>query len=204
MPKPRIIVEQKPVEVYVDKSLSASAIAKLQQARIPKINAAYRHSGAITESQVKVSPKIEYRVKTNATGQVCFAIRDIRLEMTPISTVFIAWEHPVNSCMSTALWQHELNHVQANIQSVQIGQQILAKVARKSAIHAGVVGPVSRQAMFDSDKATKARIAQDLKIAVANIDQQRGLIADGIDTVKTYQKLSTLCPDRKIAVETKK
>jgi hypothetical protein len=199
MPRPaQISVVPRATELALDTS---KTLAQIQNQDIDTINpygyGVDTYTNGYTAGALKLTSqvKLDYAVDRN-TGGYCLWYEAIGVDIEVSPTIVIAREVAQDACMSRAVYNHELKHV-------NVDRKIANQYARSmgDALYRGLesrgfmVGPLPAAAAEATAARMKQTVAQLLEMQSRRMDIDRQDAQQAIDSLEEYQRVKALCPD---------
>ncbi|MCB1720147.1 MAG: hypothetical protein H6860_04080 [Rhodospirillales bacterium] len=195
-----ISVVPKTAELVIDTSRTS---ADLQGQSIDTINPyGYNnvtHTNGFMEGQINMrsSVELDYRL-TSMANAYCIYYKKVTIMLDITPKIVIAKEVSEDSCMYSAVLEHEMKHVNADRKIVNkyaqtIGKKVFDGLQQRGFI-AGPIASENAQAIMNRMKSTVSQLVQ---FEYKKMEIERAEAQQAIDNLAEYQFVQSRCPDYK-------
>ena len=179
-----------------------STSLSMQQLSALKIDTKFSHganevfvTSGVTEGNIEAQFKMEFQRRENAaTDEMCLWVTDIAIEIGYKPVVYIAGEHPANSCRYNTTALHELKHVNTDVITLKEYLPHIEQYMQKTAAALPAAGPLPLSSVEAAKEEGMKKISTALSTVVDYMQVTRHRRQQAIDTRQEYLRLSKACP----------
>ena len=191
-PLPTVEVTSSEGAIDVDNSKSVRELTQIAaNAYGPEGRVA--HTSGMTRGVFKLDANFVIRADGPISGPICYSLHRIKVDIQYRATVYIASEHPPNSCHYRELLAHEMKHVAVDRELIrdakaQVGEHVLnttEQIGRFASL------PLDTEASVR--QAYNGILAQALSEALERIQAERNKRQRVIDTPEEYKRVAATC-----------
>ncbi len=190
---PNVIVTTDTGPIQFDRSQSIPQLTRLAAEPLARqATTAREHVPmGLTAAQAETRYKVEARISRLPDGTVCAALTDLTIQLSHAkTTVYIARELPVGSCIEREVKIHENRHVAVNNGILSEYQARISNELRPSLRNIGALRVNNPEVGME---AISQRVKPYIDAAIKKMDTERLRRQAQIDTPQEYERASRVC-----------
>lgn len=175
---------------------SQRRLSKLREiSNSPHYNGKFPIVSGITDSRIKMEYDLTFKTSTNnLLKKSCMWINDINIRITYAPTMYIAKKHQPGTCRYQQIYDHETQHINVDISTVNSMAPYMQDVAIKTARNWLNPKPVKTSELESIRQKISAKINANLNKAMDVMRLHLGEKQKAVDTMKEYEPISESCP----------
>lgn len=132
-----------------------------------------------------------------ALNKVCMYVAKVNVKISIDPKIFIAKEYAPGTCHYNAVLEHEQKHVAVDKRLVNKYTNIIVKAVNNTLKQVGYShGPYDASQLPALQKQISAIIESVIKQFSENMNKERQVLQQEVDTLKEYGRVDALCPDK--------
>lgn len=199
---PQINVVAKGVDRIVDISKSVAELNAAFGGKIttknPYGDSANTFIEGLNAAGIGMSGSYQFSTETApAIQKACLYVSQINIDITLDPTIYIAREYPPGSCHYNAVLEHEQKHSKVDRYIVNKYSNIIIKALHNTFKTIGYAqGPVDTAQLVPVQKRMEAYIKAVIDQFSQNMNKERKMLQQQIDSLAEYQRVDAMCPDK--------
>ena len=150
--------------------------------------------GGLMQGGLEVTTNVNVsQMKYQTLGVGCMWVNNIDIKINIHPTIYIATEYKKNSCMYSAVLQHEMKHIEVDRDIATKYRNHLRNMASNVTQKIGVVGPKDKFQMPKTHKKIIDYIESHMKQVTSRMYEERRIRQQGVDSLSEYEHVQGLC-----------
>lgn len=189
-------VELSKPPLVVDNNKSQLRLRKLRSiSNSPHYNGKFPIVGGITDSRIKLAYDLALSTSTNTIlQQSCIWIKEIKVKITYSPTMYISRDYSPDSCKYQEIYDHEIKHINVDIDVVNNMAPYMQDVAIETAKKWMTPKPLETDKLDAMKKKISKSINDTLYKAMDIMRLHLEEKQKRVDTEDEYKRISDACP----------
>ncbi len=189
-------VELSKPPLVVDNHKSQLRLRKLRAvSNSPHYNGKFPIVGGITDSRIKLAYDLIFSTSTNTTlKQSCIWIKDINIKITYAPTMYISRDYSPDSCKYQEIYDHEIKHINVDIDTVNSMAPYMQDVAIETAkqwMEPEIIKTHKLDAMKNKiSKSINDNLNKAMNVMRLHLEEKQRRV----DSEHEYNRISEACP----------
>jgi hypothetical protein len=191
-PLPAVEVTSSEGAIDIDNSRSLRELTQISlNAYGP--DARLAHTPGMTRGVFKLDANFVIRADGPATGPICYSLHTIKVDVQYRATIYIANEHPPNSCQYRELLAHEMKHVAVDREVIRDSKAAVSDHVLRTTERIASLASLPLDTEASVRQAYNGILAQALTEALERIQRDRNRRQKTLDTPEEYQRIAAAC-----------